>query len=100
MQGSYKMPKGTDESLEDAVATVVADLPSVVADTPSTKTEDSDAKADLYVRKIIDGVTKSIADLLKPTAAPVEDDEPEVKRKRTPKAVVPVVKKRSFTLFG
>jgi hypothetical protein len=60
----------------------------------------------LIVRKISDAVTKSIAELLNPSAKPIADDEEEVeeagkkvRRKRKPKEV-PTSKKRSWSLFG
>jgi hypothetical protein len=103
------MPKEDDagklaSKIDDAITDATSGTPNTVADEKDT--EKLDAQAELFVRKISDSVTKSIAELLKPSSpSPVGEDEEEVeeegkkvrrKRRATP---TPAPKKRSFLTF-
>ena len=69
--------------IADAVTDAVADATSTAA--PAAET--LDPQAELFVRRITDSITKSIADLLKPQVTETEEDDDTVedspvKRKR------------------
>ena len=104
----------TDSSapLATAVATAVTDaLPKVDSPQPNgegkKKEEKLDEQAEFFVRRIASEVTKSIAELLKPSKSADDDDDDDddeedspVKRKR--RTSVPPTKKKAFfiTFFG
>jgi len=74
--------------IADAVTDAVADATSTAAPAAETnKNETLDPQAELFVRRITDSITKSIADLLKPQVTETEEDDDTVedspvKRKR------------------
>jgi hypothetical protein len=93
------MDENDAKSVENAIATAVTEAASDVA--PKTSNEDVklDAKAELFVRKITDSVTKAMANLLKPPPEEIEDDDAEdshVKRKRRNPSAPPPPKKTGF----
>jgi hypothetical protein len=74
--------------IADAVTDAVADATSTAAPAAGTKKNETlDPQAELFVRRITDSITKSIADLLKPQVTETEEDDDTVedspvKRKR------------------
>jgi hypothetical protein len=88
--------------LADSVGTVIADAASELANQEGND-EELDAKAELFARRITDGVVKAVANLLKPPVADdkVPDDEEEIpdakdptKKVRRKKRTAPVEKQR------
>ena len=76
-----------NESLEDKVVTAVAETASELPDTATDEdNEKLDARAELFVRRVSDSVTKAIADLVKPAPSepvvPIETDTAEVKKRK------------------
>lgn len=91
-----------NESVQGAVATAVTEAVSDMAPQTSNEDEKLDARAELFVRKLTDSVTKAIADLLKPPAQAKDDDDgdddkeedsPVHRRRRAPS---PQPKKKNF----
>jgi Zn-dependent M32 family carboxypeptidase len=84
-----------------AIAGAVADATSATPVVEGAAEEKLDAKAELFVRRITDSITKSIADLLKP-AKPEDDDDDDneddspVRRKRRQAPAPQPVKKQSI----
>jgi hypothetical protein len=75
--------------IADAVTDAVSDATSTAASAAGTKKNETlDPQAELFVRRITDSITKSIADLLKPQVIETEEDDDDtvedspVKRKR------------------
>jgi hypothetical protein len=74
--------------IADAVTDAVSDATSTAASAAGTKKNETlDPQAELFVRRITDSITKSIADLLKPQVTETEEDDDTVedspvKRKR------------------
>jgi hypothetical protein len=74
--------------IANAVTDAVTDAASAATSVAGTKkTETLDPQAELFVRRITDSITKSIADLLKPQVTETEEDDDTVedspvKRKR------------------
>jgi hypothetical protein len=101
--------KDDTAALENKVTTAIADaLPDVDAEQeakPASKHDSKDAETELFIRRLTDSVTKSIANLLKPEPTPIADDEEEVeeagkkvRRKRRPQSAA-VGKPKGKTLL-
>jgi hypothetical protein len=84
------MGQGNDSANQIANAVTDAVTDATSAGTPvdgAKKNETLDPQAELFVRRITDSITKSIADLLKPQVTETEEDDDTVedspvKRKR------------------
>ena len=103
------------EKKKDELATAVVDAvtdatASVVAEKGDAKAKDEvklDEQTEFFARRIIDGVTKNIAEILKPSAPPAEepesddteDDSPK-RRKRQAPATKPKKKSLLTSLLG
>ena len=82
-----------NESTENEIVSAVAEAVTAVGDnstpkeesTPTEENEKLDAQAELFVRRVVDGLTKNLSDLLnppkKPKTEPKKESKPEVKQK-------------------
>ena len=92
------------DAVTDAVADVGTALDDKESDDKGSKTKD--AEVELFCRKVADAVTKSIAELLHPSAPPADDEEEvveagkKVRRKSKPPESPKAKKPRYLTLFG
>ena len=82
-------------SVDNQIATAVTEAVTNVAPEKSDD-EKLDAKAELFVRRLTDAVTKSVAALLNPDDDDDDDDEPPIRRKRSAPKPPPTPKKKSF----
>jgi len=105
------MAKSDDaaSTVADAVTDAVADVGTALDDKKSDEKDSTkDAEVALFCRNVADAVTKSIAELLHPSAPPADDEEEveedgkKVKRKKRKPADVPKPKQKYYfmTLFG
>jgi hypothetical protein len=97
--GGKELAKAIVDGVSDATDET-ADDDSTDSDKEKPKAEDKlDNKAELFARRIIDGVTKNLAEIMKPKPAEEEDDgndKPAKKRKPTSK---PADKPKSKSLL-
>jgi hypothetical protein len=83
------MAEKKNAPIETAIADAVADSGTTLSDTETTQ-EDADkldARAELFVRRVSDSVTKAIADIVRPpvtetTIEPVVTENQEVKQRK------------------
>ena len=95
--------KVESSELENKVATAVAEATSELPDTqgnepkPEPKEDENaklDEQAELFVRRVVDGLTKNLSDLLNPPKKERKKEEPEVKKEAKSKP------KSFMTFFG
>jgi hypothetical protein len=68
--------------IANAVAEAVSDATATLPPVEGKKEEKLDAQAELFIRRITDSVTKSLADLLKPAVSESDDDEDSPARRK------------------
>ena len=101
--------KKEDESIQtvvaDAASAAIASVVDESRDKPAKKEDEEklDDKAELFVRRVTDSVTKAIADMLKPptkeSESSDEDEDEPTKRKRKTSPTKPKAKSLLDRLF-
>jgi hypothetical protein len=95
-------PDELEAKVADAVAGAVTEVPNPAEDAKPTEeskedeNEKLDAQAELFVRRVVDGLTKNLSDLLNPPKPPKKEkkEDSEVKKE------VKTKPKTFMTFFG